>query len=98
MQTRAERIRSILSAALAPTRIEVLDDSGRHAGHAGATSAGETHYAVLVVSTAFAGQKPIARHRRINDLLEREFTSGLHALSLTLLTPDEAASRLTFRL
>ncbi len=93
MQSRAKRIESALSASLSPTRIEVQDDSGRHAGHMGARAEGETHYNVLVVSAVFIGESRIARHRRINRLLAQEFASGLHALSLTLLTPDEASSR-----
>lgn len=89
MQTRARRIESLLSQALSPTRIAVQDDSGRHAGHAGAAAAGETHYDVLVVSPLFAGESRVSRHRRVNALLAGEFTAGLHALSLTLLTPEE---------
>jgi BolA family transcriptional regulator, general stress-responsive regulator len=91
MQTRAERIRHALETAFPPARVEVQDDSHRHAGHAGARPEGETHYSVLVVSPAFAGQTRVARSRAVHAALEAEFGAGLHALSLRLLTPDEAA-------
>ncbi len=89
---RADRIRALVSAACAPALLDVRDDSGLHAGHAGAAPGGETHYSVLVVSDRFAGQGRVARHRMVNAALDREFASGLHALALTLLTPDEQAA------
>ncbi|MFA5121567.1 BolA family protein [Zavarzinia sp.] len=88
----ADRIRRTLESALAPATVAVIDDSGRHAGHAGNAGGGETHFQVRVVSPAFAGQGRVARHRRVNDLLAGEFGRGLHALQLTLLTPDEDAA------
>ncbi len=89
---RAERIYALLSTTLAPVLLEVRDDSAQHAGHAGATPGGETHYSVLVVSDRFVGQGRIARHRMVNAALESEFTQGLHALALTLRTPEEQAA------
>jgi len=89
---RADRIRALVSAALAPAVLDVRDDSDLHAGHAGAAPGGETHYSVLVVSDLFAGQGRVARHRMVNAALDREFASGLHALALTLRTPDEQAA------
>ncbi len=91
MSDRADRIRAALEAALAPTMIDVVDDSARHAGHAGATPGGQTHFNVLVVSSAFEGQGRVARHRLVNQALGPEFAGGLHALSLVLRTPAEAA-------
>ncbi|TDG28317.1 BolA family transcriptional regulator [Paracraurococcus ruber] len=90
MQTRADRIRHTLLAAFPPARVDVEDESHRHAGHAGARPGGETHYSVLVVSPAFAGQTRVARSRAVHAALEAEFGGGLHALSLRLLTPEEA--------
>lgn len=89
--TRADRIRTALETAFAPAQVQVSDDSGRHAGHAGARPEGETHYSVLVVSPAFAGQSRVARSRAAHAALEAEFAGGLHALALRLLTPEEAA-------
>ncbi|MDO9711937.1 BolA family protein [Paracraurococcus lichenis] len=91
MQTRSERIRHALETAFPPARVEVADDSHRHAGHAGAQPEGETHFSVLAVSPAFAGMTRVARSRAAHAALEAEFGSGLHALSLRLLTPEEAA-------
>ena len=88
---RAERIRSLLQSALEPATLEVVDDSARHAGHSGAAAAGQTHYNVLVVSARFSGLGRVARHRLVNAPLATEFATGLHALSLVLRTPDEAA-------
>ena len=92
-ETRAARIHAILEAAFAPAQVTVQDDSASHAGHAGARPGGETHYSVAVVSAAFAGQSRVARSRAVHDLLAGEFDSGLHALALRLMTPEEAARR-----
>ena len=89
---RAERMRALLSHALAPVLLEVRDDSSLHAGHAGAAPGGETHYSVLVVSDRFQGQNRVARHRLVNAALQAEFSGGLHALALTLRTPEEQAT------
>ena len=88
---RAERIRRALLAAFPTAAVEVVDDSHRHAGHAGARPEGETHFSVRVVSPAFAGLNRVARSRAAHAALEAEFGTGLHALSLRLLAPDEAA-------
>ena len=90
--TRAERIQDALGAALSPAKVEVVDDSARHAGHAGAQPGGETHYSVLAVSQHFAGLSRVARHRLVNAALAAEFGDGLHALSLVLRTPEEHAA------
>ena len=89
-ETRAGRIRQALEAAFAVTALEVVDDSHRHAGHAGAAPGGETHYSVLAVSPAFAGMNRVARSRAVHAVLEAEFGRGLHALALKLQTPEEA--------
>jgi len=91
MQTRADRILASLAAAFPPAQIAIEDDSHKHAHHAGARAEGQTHYTVRVVSPAFAGQSRIARSRAVHAALAAEFGSGLHALSLKLLTPEEAA-------
>ena len=86
--TRADRIQTALST-LHPALVVVQDDSSKHAGHMGARPGGETHYSVLVVADAFAGQGRVARHRMVNAALDAEFSGGLHALSLVLRTPAE---------
>jgi stress-induced morphogen len=87
---RADRIAEALRAAFVPASVEVVDDSHRHAGHAGARPGGETHYSVRVVSSAFEGMSRVARSRAVHDALAGEFSGGLHALALTLKTPGEA--------
>jgi BolA protein len=91
MESRAERIEALLRQHFAPVRLAVVDDSRLHAGHAGARPEGETHYSVAMVAAAFRGQTRIARSRAVHALLDAEFKGGLHALALTLRTPDEDA-------
>lgn len=87
---RADRIEQALRVAFPPADVTVTDDSHRHAGHAGAAPGGETHYSVRVVSPAFAGMNRVARSRAVHEALAAELAGGLHALALTLKTPDEA--------
>jgi stress-induced morphogen len=91
MQSRAARLEAALTRIFSPTLLRVVDDSARHAGHAGARPDGETHYTVLLVSKTFRGMNRVARSRAVHDALAGEFAGGMHALSLTLRTPEEAA-------
>jgi BolA protein len=88
-ETYAERIRRKLTEGLAPERLEVADDSHRHAGHAGADPAGETHFRVAVVSAAFAGKSRVERQRMVHALLAQELAERVHALSIAARAPDE---------
>ncbi len=90
--SRAARIEAVLTEHFAPVTLAVADDSARHAGHAGAAPGGQTHYSVTLVSAAFAGQSRVARARAVHAALAAEFADGLHALALTLHTPQEAAA------
>ena len=90
--SRATRMHAVLTSRFAPQRLDIQDDSARHAGHAGAQAEGQTHYSVVIVSASFQGVSRVERSRRIHDALASEFANGLHALSLTLRTPDEANS------
>ena len=85
-----ERIAAKLSAALAPERLEVIDDSAKHAGHGGARPGGETHYTVEVVSGAFAGKNRVQRHRLVYDAPKAEIADGVHALAIDARAPGEA--------
>ncbi|KHL54710.1 BolA family protein [Xanthomonas cannabis] len=87
--SRAERIRAAVQAALAPTELEVVDDSHRHAGHAGARD-GRGHFNVRVVSAAFAGKPPLARHRAVYAAVGEMMQTDIHALSIEALAPGEA--------
>jgi BolA protein len=86
---RTTRLDATLRAAFNPSHLEIIDDSARHAGHAGAAGGGETHYNVLLVSEAFRGQSRVARSRAVHAALATELSSGLHALALTLKAPEE---------
>ena len=90
MQSRAARLEAVLTQVFSPTLLRVADDSASHAGHAGAQPGGETHYSVLLVSAAFRGMNRVARSRAVHTVLAAEFAGGLHALALTLRTPEEA--------
>ena len=88
--TRKDRIAAALTEALRPIRLDIVDESDRHAGHAGARPGGETHYRLNIVSPAFVGKIRVERHRMVNALLAAEFASGLHALAIAAAAPDEA--------
>ena len=91
--TVAATIEKKLREGLRPVRVEIIDDSERHRGHSGWREGGETHFRITLVAEAFAGRSRIERHRAVNDLLEAELSGPVHALSLILLTPQEAAAR-----
>ena len=88
MSDRVERIRRSLEAGLAPTLLEIEDESHRHAGHAGARD-GRGHFRVRIVSAAFAGQTPIARHRAVYAALGDLMQTDIHALAIEARTPEE---------
>jgi BolA protein len=89
----SDSIRLKLTAAFAPQSLEVVDESHRHAGHAGATrddgSQGETHFHVRLVSAAFDGVSRVERQRRVYAALADELKGPVHALSVSALTPSE---------
>ncbi len=88
----ADSIRAKLMEHLHPTRLDIVDESHRHAGHAGARSEGESHFNVTVVSAAFAGQSRVVRQRSVYGILAAELKTDVHALALKTLTPEEDAS------
>ena len=90
----SDAIRDKLTAAFTPLALDVVDESHRHAGHAGAMrdngSQGETHFHVRIVSHVFDGVNRVERQRRIYAALADELSGPVHALSLQALTPAEA--------
>lgn len=88
MDTR-NRIADTLTAAFAPIRLDVQDESHQHAGHAGSQPGGETHFRVYIVSDAFQGKSRIERHRMINTALAQELAGGVHALAIHASAPGE---------
>jgi len=87
--TPSAAIRELLTAALAPSELLIEDDSAQHAGHAGAREGG--HYTVTIVSAAFAGQAPLARHRMVYAALGDLRALGVHALAIRARTPEESS-------
>lgn len=85
---RVARIRELLSGALAPQSLDVVDDSHKHAGHAGARG-GQGHFSVDIVSAAFVGKLPLARHRMVYAALGDMMQADIHALSIRARTPGE---------
>jgi BolA protein len=88
-----ERIEAALRARFAPERIEVVDESAQHAGHAGAREHGGGHFAVTIVSAAFDGRSAVERHRMVYAALADEMRGAVHALALTTRTPAEWDAR-----
>lgn len=91
----AALIREKLTAAFAPHRIELEDDSWKHAGHhheggMDARDGGESHFQLTIVSEAFEGQGRVARQRAINAVLKEELAGPVHALAVRALTLSEA--------
>lgn len=86
--TRVEKIRTALERDLHPQLLEIEDESHLHAGHAGAAT-GRGHFRVRIVAPAFAGLKPIARHRLIYSALGELMQSDVHALAIEAYAPGE---------
>jgi BolA protein len=80
----AELIRKRLEAAFGPAEIVVVNESGRHAGHAGDDGSGESHFRVTIAAPSFAGMTRIARHRAVHDALGPEVMGRIHALALEI--------------
>jgi BolA protein len=82
------QLRAALEAALAPAALEIIDDSARHAGHAGARAGG--HFRVTLVAEVFRGRSPLERHRLVYAAVAPLLQDGVHALNISARTPDEA--------
>jgi BolA protein len=86
----AESLREKLAGAFSPRRLEIVDDSSKHAGHSGARPGGESHFTVTIVADAFAGVGRVERQRRVYAALAVELAGPVHALSVKALAPGEA--------
>ena len=84
-----EQITKKLRQAFTPVALEVVNDSHRHAGHAGSPQTGESHFSIKVVSESFAGKSRVERHRMVNQVLADELAGKVHALAISALTPEE---------
>jgi BolA family transcriptional regulator, general stress-responsive regulator len=85
------RMREKLMIALRPTRLDVVNESHLHAGHASSPGTGESHFRLLIVAPAFTGKSRIERHRIVNDVVREELQDGVHALAIKALAPGEPA-------
>ncbi|MHA1164310.1 MAG: BolA family protein [Alphaproteobacteria bacterium] len=86
-----ETIREKLTEAFTPEKLEVVNDSHRHAGHAGSPGTGESHFRVEIVSETFAGLSRVECHRRVNEALAFELAGPVHALTIKASAPVVAA-------
>lgn len=85
----AAQIRQRLQAALAPTHLEVINDSAKHHGHAGDDGSGESHFTVEIVSADFAGMNRLQRQRAVNAALGGLMKERIHALAIRARAPGE---------
>jgi BolA protein len=89
MSTLREQLRSALEKELSPVSLDVVDDSARHAGHAGAREGG--HFTVDLVSKAFSGRPQLERHRLVYAAVAPLLGHGVHALSIRAHSPEEVS-------
>lgn len=88
MSDRVTQIEQRLRAALQPLRLDIVDESAKHAGHAGARDGGG-HFDVTIVSSQFSGKSLLQRHRLVYDALGETMRGDIHALSIHAFTPEE---------
>ncbi|MGB1109024.1 MAG: BolA family protein [Gammaproteobacteria bacterium] len=88
MSERVEMIKACLNEALSPEHLEIIDESHKHAGHAGAASGGG-HFDALIVAEAFSGKRLLERHRMVYAALGDMMNREIHAFSMQCKSPDE---------
>ncbi len=86
----ADAIATKLTTVFSPTRLEIVDDSDRHHGHAGHREGGESHFNLLIEAQAFAGKGRVMRQRLVHQALAEELAGPVHALSIVAKAPGEA--------
>ncbi|HFD13487.1 MAG TPA: BolA family transcriptional regulator [Crenotrichaceae bacterium] len=89
MTQRTEKIKQLLTQALEPITLEIVDDSAAHAGHAGVRERGGGHYSVFIVSSKFKDTNTVKRHQLVYKALGSMMQAEIHALSIQALTPDQ---------
>jgi len=82
LATVSDRITRTLTDAFQPRRLEVVDESDRHKGHAGHRPGGESHFRIRISAEAFRGKSRLEIHRAINAALADEIAAGLHAIAI----------------
>jgi BolA protein len=91
--TRVEKIQQALVEKLAPSHIDIYDDSASHAGHAGVRASGGGHFYATIVSSTFEGRTLIRRHQLVYEALGELMQTDIHALSIKAFTPSEFNSQ-----
>ncbi|MBT3237961.1 MAG: BolA family transcriptional regulator [Rhodospirillaceae bacterium] len=89
--TVADTIEQKLTETLSPSSLEVIDESHKHAGHAGSRPEGETHFRVEIIAPVFEGKSRVERQRLVYGVLSEEMAGPIHALALKTLSPSEIA-------
>lgn len=84
-----EQIKVRIQKAFQPEYLKVINESAKHKGHQGDDGSGQTHFSLKVVSHCFMGMSRIERQRAVNENIKNLFSQGLHAISITALTPEE---------
>ncbi|HEY0623291.1 BolA family protein [Sphingomonas sp.] len=85
----AQEITARLTAALAPSKLDVINDSAKHRGHMGDDGSGESHFTVVIESAAFAGKSRLERQRMVNRALGDIMVERVHALAIRATAPGE---------
>ena len=86
----AQELTELLTAAFAPTHLEVINDSAKHRGHSGDDGSGESHFTVAIESEAFAGKSRLERQRMVNAALGDIPGNRVHALAIRAFAPGQA--------
>jgi len=86
------KIESLLIANLSPFKLEIINESHKHEGHAGSPGTGDTHFLVTIVSEKFEGLSKVSRHRLVYDCLQELMNNPIHALSIKAYSPEELKS------
>lgn len=84
-----QKMREALLVSLEPTRLDLVNESHLHAGHASSPGTGESHFRLLIVSPKFAGRSRVERHRLVNDALDDFLRNKIHALAIKAYAPGE---------
>ena len=87
-----DEMRVKLEKSLAPSVLEIVNESHLHQGHAGSPGTGTSHFRMKIVSQAFSGKSRLERHRLVNETLKDELAGKIHALALSTHAPDEAGA------
>lgn len=82
-------MREKLMMALNPIRLDLINESEKHAGHRSSPGTGHSHFQLTIVSPAFAGKSRVERHRMVNDVLSDELKGTVHALAVSAYAPGE---------